>query len=258
MDPVVAGYLRRLVAEAESVLGDELVGAYAAGSLALDAFDPGRSDIDVALVCATSLPAGAKQQLVDHVRHEALPCPARGLELVVYEREVARSATPDPAFELELNTGRGMDFRVTTAPDERAAEDGRFWYGLDRDILHAHGLALVGPPAKGLFAALDPEDVRLLLADSLRWWRDRTPPSHAPAPGADDAVLGACRGLLRHRTGAWFGKVAAARRLLADGYGPSALLQRAIDARGGAPPPSGADARDFQEQVLLELTGALR
>ncbi len=59
---------------------------YAAGSLALDAYQHGRSDIDIAIVCADALALPVKQTIVGALRHEALPCPARGLELVVYRQ----------------------------------------------------------------------------------------------------------------------------------------------------------------------------
>ena len=60
MEPRIERYLLTLVSEARTVLGDSLVGAYAAGSLALDAFQPGRSDIDIAVVCRSEPPALAK------------------------------------------------------------------------------------------------------------------------------------------------------------------------------------------------------
>ncbi len=45
----VEPYLEAAVEAAREVLGAEFVGAYATGSLALNAFQPGRSDIDIAL-----------------------------------------------------------------------------------------------------------------------------------------------------------------------------------------------------------------
>ncbi|RKN50936.1 nucleotidyltransferase domain-containing protein [Micromonospora endolithica] len=253
MDPAVRDYLSALVATARAVLGDDLVGAYAAGSVALDAYRPGRSDVDAALVCAAALDDGSKRALVAGLRHEALPCPARGLELVVYRREVARSGTPEPGFEVELNTGARMAFRVTWSPGERPAGDGRFWYGLDRSILHQGGYRLLGPPAAEAFADLSPADLRTLLVDALRWWLDRpTPAGDAPAPGAEDAVLGAARALVRLRHGVWLPKDAAGRRLVADGW-PADLVDRSIAARAGGPPPSGPAARAFQRRVLAEV-----
>jgi hypothetical protein len=142
----VRAYLSELVATARGVLGDDLIGAYAAGSLALGAYVPGRSDVDVALVSVDALDPDRKHVLVARLRHEVLPCPARGLELVTYRRAVAASGTPEPGFEMELNTGARMAFRATYDPADRPAADGRFWYGLDRSLLHQSGPALLGPP----------------------------------------------------------------------------------------------------------------
>ncbi|MDT0164598.1 nucleotidyltransferase domain-containing protein [Actinotalea sp. AC32] len=254
LDPDVARYLRALLGEARGVLGGDLVGAYAAGSVALGAYLPGRSDVDLALVTASSLHVAVRERLVGRLRHESLPCPARGLELVVYTRDAAASGTPDPGFEVELNTGPRMPFRATLRPEDRPAADGLFWYGLDRSILHAGGLALAGPPAAEVFADLAPGDLRTLLVASLRWWMALpTPPGDEPAPGADDAVLGAARALVRHRWGVWLPKAAAARRLTDQGHPAADLLARAVAARAGGPPPSGVEARAFQQRVLDEL-----
>ncbi|MEV4832077.1 nucleotidyltransferase domain-containing protein [Micromonospora sp. NPDC049257] len=254
MDPAVRRYLADLVTCARDVLGPELVGAYAAGSVALDAYRPGRSDVDVALVCRGTLPRRTSQALVDRLRHETLPCPARGLEMVTYSREVAASGTPEPGFEVELNTGARMSSRVTFTPADRPAADGHFWYGLDRSILHQRGLPVAGPPAGEVFAELAPGDLRQLLVAALRWWLARpAPPGDGPTPGAEDAVLAACRALVRVRDGDWLSKVAAGHRVIALGREPE-LLRRCVRARDGGPPPTAAEARAFQQQILAEIT----
>ena len=117
-------------------------------SLALDDFVTGRSDIDVAIVTRSELEAPIKGALAARLRHPSLACPARGLELVVYRQEVAASGTPEPGFDLELNSGPRMEARVTLGPRDRPAADGLFWYGLDRSILATQGLALWGTPGR--------------------------------------------------------------------------------------------------------------
>lgn len=253
----VEEYLAALVDAARGVLGQDLVGAYAAGSLALDAFQAGRSDVDVALVSGDPLDDASRRQLVARLRHSALPCPARGLELVVYTEAAARSGTKKPAFELELNDGPAMDFRQTLRPADRQAADGRFWYGLDRSILHQSGRVLAGPPAAEVFADLAPEDLRSLLVDSLRWWLELPAPAgDEPAPGAEDAVLGACRALVRHRDGVWLSKADAGRRLVAAGSDATGVVAQSITARSGGVPPSGRTARAFQRLVLEGVSAA--
>ena len=210
MDADVEHYLNALVDAARGTLGPNLIAAYGAGSVGLNAYEPGRSDVDVAMVCEEPVDLQQKHALVAQLRHEALPCPARGLELVRYRRAVAQSGTPEPGFELELNTGPRMHFRATYAVDERPTEDGRFWYGLDRSILHQSGYVILGPPASEMIADLSATHIRSLLVDSLRWWLNRAMPLGAePAPGAEDAVLGVCRALVKSRDRAWLSKGAA-------------------------------------------------
>ncbi|MFI5924786.1 nucleotidyltransferase domain-containing protein [Micromonospora sp. NPDC051543] len=255
MDSALAHYLDDLVRTSREVLGDDLVGAYGAGSVGLGAYQAGRSDVDVALVCAGPLTGTVKRTLVARLRHEALPCPARGLELIVYQRAVAAAGSPEPGFEVELNTGRAMPFRRTLDPAERPSADGRFWYGLDRSILRQSGLALLGPPAAEVFADLAPADLRRLLVEALTWWLARPTPSDGrPARGTEDAVLGACRALVRHRDGVWLSKMDAGRRLVDTG-GPAELIHRAIAARHGGPPPTGGEARAFQQWARAEIAG---
>ena len=94
-----------------------------------------------------------------------------------------------------------MPSRVTLTPAERPAADGHFWYGLDRSILHQRGHPLVGPPVGEVFADLAPGELRKLLLAALRWWLARpAPPGNGPAPGTEEAVLGACRALGRFTT----------------------------------------------------------
>jgi hypothetical protein len=250
----VERYLAELVAVARDVLGDDLVGAYGAGSLALSAYDPARSDVDVALVSAGPLDPDRKRALVARLRHEVLPCPARGLELVAYRRDVAASGTPEPGFEVELNTGSRMDFRATYDPADRPVADGLFWYGLDRSILHQSGRTLLGPPASAIFADLAPADLRRLLVDALGWWMAiPTPAGDEPAAGTEDAVLGACRSLVRVRDGVWLSKGDAGARLVTAGDPAAPLIARALAARRGGPPPSGPAARAFQARVRAEV-----
>jgi Nucleotidyltransferase domain len=126
----------------------ELLGVYAGGSYGLGAYEPGRSDIDVTAIAPGPLAPAAKRAIAERVRHEALPCPARGLELVVYPLATARSGAGEPGFELNLNSGAAMPFRV----DEQPGEIEAFWFAIDRSILRQSGVALHGPPPADLVA----------------------------------------------------------------------------------------------------------
>jgi predicted nucleotidyltransferase len=188
---VVATRLRR-------VLGGNVVGVYAGGSYALGGFVPGRSDLDVAAVVREPLASEAIDEVVAAVRHEALPGPARKLELVVYTEAAARNPSVEADFELNLNTGPDDPFRLDTEPQPGESH----WFALDRSVLAANGLALYGPPPREVFTTPRREDLLPLLAEVLRWYR-------AHEPDSEDAVLNAGRALRFARDGVWVPKRAA-------------------------------------------------
>lgn len=244
-DRVVDRYLAELARRCGDLLGDELVGVYAGGSLALDGYRSGRSDIDVAVVVRTELDDATKQALVHGLRHESLPCPARGLELVVYRADVAASGRTDPGFEMELNTGARMDFRATPDPAQRPLQDGRFWYAIDRAILADHGRSVVGPPAATVFTSPSEWDLADLIVESLRWHLD------SPSAASDDAVLNACRALHRVRIGRWLAKPVAGAAVRSE-PGPldTTVIRQAFRARDGGRSPDPDRVRRFQRDVL--------
>src|SRR5215216_4659617 len=98
-------YLDGLRDRLSEVLGERLAGVYAGGSYALGDYLPGRSDLDVAAVVRSPLSPEFADAIVSQLHHDALPCPARCLELVVYMEETARSGSPARDFALNLNTG---------------------------------------------------------------------------------------------------------------------------------------------------------
>ena len=226
-DPIpeeTGAYLEELAARLRLVLEGDLVGVYAAGSLALGGYDERRSDVDVAAVTREPLPDAAKQRIVASVRNESLPCPARGLELVVYTAGLAGAATPGAGYELNLNTGRAMPFHFSYAPGDGHAEH---WYAIDRAIVREHGRALLGPPAARLFAAPPRSMLLGLLAASVRWHEQ------SGLARDDDAVLNACRALRFMAEGRWSSKQDAgtwARERVADG----GLVADALAARQGS------------------------
>ena len=166
----LARYLDELVA----ALGEaaELEAVYAVGSAARGAYEEGRSDVDVVAVTAQRLSDAEKQELVRRV--EALDCPARGLELVVY----AKGARP-PEFEVNFNGGRRMERRVSFDP---AAEPWH-WFVIDAAIAEEHSVALVGPPWRELFEPIPAERARAAVLEGLAW-AERNEPDDANAARA--------------------------------------------------------------------------
>jgi hypothetical protein len=158
-----------------------------------------------------------KEAIVAAVRHESLSCPARGLELVLYTADAVGRANTDAGFALNLNTGAQMPFRADFEPDPDEAH----WFPIDRSILAQHGVALFGPPAREVFAAIPRELLLPLLSESLQ--------RQSGSGRADDVVLNACRTWMYIEEGVWSSKPAAG----AWAAGRAPLAAQALEARRG-------------------------
>jgi predicted nucleotidyltransferase len=246
----VDDYLRELVSRVREVADGNLVGIYAGGSYALGAYEPGRSDIDVASVVSAPPSRATTEALVDAIRHESLPCPARGLEFVLYALDDIRDPSAEARYRLNLNTGGGMSFRADLEPNGNETH----WFPIDRSVLRQRGVALVGPRPEEVFAPLGHRRLLPLLLESLSW-------HSTGAARADDAVLNACRAWRYAVEGVWSSKPAGGTWALAQPGAPP-IVADALAARhgDGMLDPIAVDAalrtaRKEIEKVLAEATG---
>ena len=168
-------YLERLVAILWEAAPVEAV--YLLGSAALGAYEHGRSDVDVVAVTSRSLSLEERRALAQAV--EAVPVPARKLELVVYPRGSDR-------WELNLNTGEHLGLDPDAEPS--------FWFVLDRAVAEQHAVALLGPPWEDLFEPEPAEAIEAALDEAV----------------AFGAELAAARARVWHETGRWPSKREAA------------------------------------------------
>jgi hypothetical protein len=163
-------------------LGTDLVGVYFVGSVALGGYVPGESDIDIAAVSNSALVQPLKQNVAAAVVEASAACPARGLEFTLYRREIVGSRPAGADFEVNANGGPGMP----TAVHLDATLEPGFWYVLDRAIAHRSGVAITGPPARGLFADVPRSTLLNAMYESMAWHR-----AHEKATLY--SVLNACR-----------------------------------------------------------------
>jgi hypothetical protein len=162
----LAEYLGELTARLQAQLGDRLVSAWVIGSGALGDFDRLRSDVDVQAVSEGRVDRSRLRQLAAVLSHDALPCPVRGLEFVLYAREDL--ADPDgPAFQLNLNTGPGMTQHEGFDP----TREPRFWFTLDVAIARQRARSLSGPAPSAIVPELPRPLVLGALGDALDWYR---------------------------------------------------------------------------------------
>ena len=194
MDDDVRAYLDAVTARAARVAGDRLAGAWAIGSLALGGFDRSRSDIDVQAAVEVPLSRAELRELAAALDHSRLPCPARKLEFVVYERDAA------PAFVLNLNTGAGMRTHVGLDP----AQEPGFWFVIDVAIAREHGMRLAGAAPAEILPELPRAQIAAALDDAVAWWRVHGSP--------EDVAIASARARAWASDGRWLSKAAARAR----------------------------------------------
>jgi hypothetical protein len=200
VESVIAEYLSELTSRLDDRLGDRLAAAWIVGSGALGDFDPQRSDIDVQAVSSTRLARAELERLAAVLSHDALPCPVRGLEFVLYAREDLTDPA-GPAFQLNLNTGPGMDQHAGYDP----TAEPRFWFTLDVAIAREHARSLAGAPPATILPALPRALVLGAHRDAIAWYR-----AHVP----EQALVTACRAAAWATDGRWLSKGEASRWML--------------------------------------------
>lgn len=246
-DPDIHSILSEILTGARSVLGEKFTGMYLHGSLALGDFTPGRSDIDflVATSCDLSPQEVAGLEAM-HARITAAGSPwVHHIEGSYIPVDALRRFDPQHCQHPALRIGG--EFTIDSHDSA--------WV-LQRHVLREHGIALEGPPARGLIDPIPPDTLREAAAGTLReWWAPQLiDPSLLRAPEYQAyAVLTMCRSLYTMQTGDVASKPAAARWALA---GPAAhlssLIEQALAFRDGMPFDRLDEVLDFVRFTLVK------
>jgi hypothetical protein len=193
MDDRLRRYLAELAHRLHEALGDHLLAASAIGSIAQDAFVPGRSDVDVLVIVERPLVAAEWDDVVDSCSHEALPVPGRKLELVAYTRPQVAAPRRSQRWELNFNTGPGLNH----AGHDPMAESWH-WFVLDLAQAREHAVPLYGPPPSELVGSVSDELVADAHAACVAWYA-----LHEPGP---QLMVAAARAWRWHTDRRWVPK----------------------------------------------------
>jgi hypothetical protein len=156
--------LNELLQQVTFILGQQLVGFYIDGSLALGDFDPVHSDIDFLVATRDTLPETVVHELA--AMHWSLTCSDRPFAADLEGSYIPLDALRryDPANAIHPNLERGLDERL------RLKFHHSDWI-IHRYIVREHGIALFGPAPDTLLDPLAPADLRAATAGVMRsWW----------------------------------------------------------------------------------------
>lgn len=215
-------YLRALTDTIQATLVLHLKAVYLFGSASYGAYQPGTSDLDLSIVITSPLPITSYQSLASAICHAALPCPAKKLELVLYTCETVRNLTRFPKFEMNFNTGMGMDDHLVFDSSKEAGH----WFLLDLTVGRQSGVPLLGPSAHAVIGEIKQEWVVDALSEGLEWWSEN-------ASSSPDAILNGCRGWRWIETGLWGSKLDGAKWVLEKRKEPEVIntVNRAVELR---------------------------
>lgn len=246
--PGVAALLSDLLSSVRALLGDRLVGAYLYGSLALRAFRPDQSDVDILFVTDGELrPAHLSALQALHRRVAAGPSPwATELECAYIPKDDLRRYDPARARHPHLDRGGSS----------LAIEQHDVDWVIQRYVVREHGITLTGPDPKELVDPITADDLRQALKELMRvWW---TPMAEDSARLQSEsyrayAVLTMCRILWTVRHGSVVSKPAAARwAWTVLGPGRHSLIDRALTGK------MGDDLAETQSLIRLVATAVER
>jgi predicted nucleotidyltransferase len=232
-------YLDHIVATLGEWLGAGLFGVYLHGSLAMGAFAPGRSDIDVLAVCGE--PLSSKRGVALGAALDAIPRPQSGgdLEFSLVTEAEARTPSAKPAFEVHVSTHE--EHSVVDGHDRPGDEDLVVHFAMIR----ARGRALLGPDPKDLFPERDRQSLMRAFLGDIEWasqhgaasWEGHHMPELASMAYR---VLNAARSWRYLETGDLGSKLEGGAWLELRATNPDvhAVLDAALAfQRGGTPPP---------------------
>ena len=165
MDESVQAYLRSVAEACTDVLGDNLTSAWIVGSLVTHDFDMRRSDIDVLMTCATSIGIDAKEALGQRLTHDSLPCPAHGVDLLIYLASEVMELRRAPRYEFSISSG--VDWK------DEIDLGGAYPGGLiDLAAARQVGMSFFGSTPQDVLGQCPDEWILEELASGVRWQVD--------------------------------------------------------------------------------------
>ena len=220
-----------------------MIGLYVHGSVAFDAFVPGKSDIDFLSVCSAGTTTGQVEKVESVLLKIRTPDLTRGVEFHLIDETTARDRTAPPKLRLFAKGNTG--FRFNRKISDEDSRDLLMHIAVCYDV----GRAVFGPDPKDLFVPPSRSRLISLFAEELRDPKLDGQPEYQ--------VLTACRALYYLHEGHFVSKIKGAQWAFSK-LRDRAVIEAALALQRGQSNRSikKADVRRLVENVLAELTAA--
>jgi predicted nucleotidyltransferase len=155
-----------IVEKYREILGENLVGFYLHGSLAMGCFNSQRSDIDFLVAAKKPLTVDCKKRIIQFLLDIRDKAPAKGIEMsIILEQTLREFIYPTP-YELHYSLGWNERFRK----DEVDYTEKRFDTDLAAHcvITRERGICLYGKPVGDMFPEIPEEYYRQSLLEDAR------------------------------------------------------------------------------------------
>lgn len=158
--------LNDFVTMSNKTIGDQLTGIYLHGSMAMECFNPEKSDIDIIVVIEDNISDAQKMMFMEHVVKLNEYAPAKGLEISIVKREYCKPFVYPTPFELHFSPMHLKWFKDN--PNDYIEK----MKGKDRDlaahftIVNKYGVVLFGQAIPNVFGEVS----KKYYADSI--WLD--------------------------------------------------------------------------------------
>jgi streptomycin 3"-adenylyltransferase len=230
-------FTRQLSAKLAEDCRGQLAAAILHGSAALGGWVPGRSDVDVLFIVASSITEMDLRRMTVSLATLAADCPGYAVETSIVSVEQARAPAPPWPYLRHVVAGPGTEYRVHPKPGEAACDPDLLMHYA---VCRAAGISAYGAPAASLIGEVARRLILVYLAGELDWGLEHASEAYA--------VLNACRAEVYRTTGQIVSKLAGGEMALhsADAQ-TAAMISAALDQQRGLLPSRqpGPDAAVF-------------
>jgi streptomycin 3"-adenylyltransferase len=142
--------LDEIVAAFKHLLGENLVGVYLHGSLAMGSFNPDSSDIDFLVIAKDKLPPQKRSEVAVTMIELSEKAPAKGLEMSILTVDALRDFRYPTPYDFHFSQSwldRYKRDEVDLSQEDRVDAD----LAAHLSVTKARGITLYGPPIETVF-----------------------------------------------------------------------------------------------------------